>query len=201
MSKERGIYCIETAHWTAGRLSQPSVEPLLRLIQSTQGTPYIHRPFSTWEELHGLLGDAMHGRYRRYPILYVACHGETRRLALRRKRSNGHRNGAINLEELAIPLRQRGDGKLILFSACSLMKASEATLRRFVADTGVSAIMGYKRDVGWIESAQLELGLLAWLACRPVANGKPLGRALAELRSARDLIRELQFRIVPKKGR
>jgi hypothetical protein len=130
MSKERGIYCIETAHWTAGGGSQPSVEPLLRLIQSTQGTPYIHRPFSTWEELHGLLGEAMHGRYRRYPILYVACHGETCRLALRRKRSNGHRNGAINFEELAIPLRQRGGGKLILFSACSLMKASEATLRR-----------------------------------------------------------------------
>ena len=200
MSKERGIYCIETAHWTAGGRSQPSVEPLLRLIQSTQGTPYIHRPFSTWEELHGLLSEAMHGRYR-YPILYVACHGETRRLALRRKRGNGHRNGAINFEELADPLRQRGGGKLILFSACSLMKASEATLRRFVADTGVNAIMGYQRDVGWIESAQLELGLLAWLARRPIAKGKPLGEALAELRSARDLIRELEFRIVPKKGR
>ena len=58
------------------------------------------------------------------------------------------------------------------------MKASEATLRRFVADTGVNAIMGYQRDVGWIESAQLELGLLAWLARRPIANGKPLGEAL-----------------------
>jgi hypothetical protein len=96
-------------------------------------------------------------------------------------------------------LRQRGDGKLILFSACSLMKASEATLRRFVADTGVSAIMGYRRDVGWIESAQLELGLLAWLARRPIANDRPLREALAELRSARDLICELEFRIVPKR--
>jgi len=200
MSKERGIYCIETAHWAAGRRSQPSVEPLLKLIQSTQGTPYIHRPFSTWEELHGLLGEAMHGRYRGYPILYIACHGETRRLALRRKRSNGHRNGGINLEELAIPLHQRGGGKLVLFSACSLMKANEAALQRFVAETGVSAIMGYKRDVGWIESAQLELGLLAWLARRRVSNGKQLGAALAELRSTRDLIRELEFRIVPRKG-
>ncbi|HYF35170.1 MAG TPA: hypothetical protein VD994_07790 [Prosthecobacter sp.] len=200
MSKERGIYCIETSHWTARGRSQPSVEPLLRLIRSTQGTPYIHRSFSTWEDLHGLLGEAMHGRYRRYPILYVACHGETRRLALRRKRSNGHQNGAINLEELAIPLRQRGGGKVIIFSACSLMKASEATLHRFLAETGVGAIMGYGRDVGWIESAQLELGLLAWLARRPIANGQPMGAALAELRSARDLIRELEFRIVPKKS-
>jgi hypothetical protein len=81
------------------------------------------------------------------------------------------------------------------------MKATEATLRRFVADSGVSAIMGYQRDVGWIESAQLELGLLAWLARRPIGNGNPLGAALAELRSARDLLRELEFRIVPKKGR
>jgi hypothetical protein len=138
-----GFHCIETAHWTAGRRSRPSVEPLLRLIQSTQGTPYIYRPFSTWEELHGLLSERMHGRYRRYPILYVACHGETRpRLALRRKQSNGHRNGAINFEELAIPLRQRGGGKLIVFSACSLMKASEPTLRRFVADTGVGLTRG-----------------------------------------------------------
>ncbi len=47
----------------------------------------------------------------------------------------------------------------------------------------------------------LELGLLAWLARRPIGNGNPLGAALAELRSARDLLRELEFRIVPKKGR
>jgi hypothetical protein len=201
MDKERGIFCIETAHWTAGRRSQPSVEPLLRLIESTQGTPYIHRPFSTGEELLALLGEATHGRYRRYPILYVACHGETRRLALSRERGNGRRAGSINLDELAIPLHRRGGGKLVFLSACGLMKASDATLRRFVADTGVSAIMGYRRDVGWIESAQLELGLLAWLARRPAAKGKPLGAALAELRSTRDLIRELAFRVVSPKGK
>jgi hypothetical protein len=61
--------------------------------------------------------------------------------------------------------------------------------------------MGYQRDVGWMESAQLELGLLAWLARRPIANGKPLGAALIELPSACALIRELEFHIVPKKGR
>jgi hypothetical protein len=67
-----------------------------------------------------------------------------------------------------------------------------------VADTGVSAIMGYQRDVG---SNRRNWNSLAWLARRPMANGKPLGEALAELRSAGDLIRELEFRIVPKKGR
>ena len=186
MSKERGIYCIETAHWTAGGRLQPSVEPLLRPIQSTQRDA-LHPP--AFLDMGGASRPARRGDAWR------------RRLALRRKRSNGHGNGVINFEELASPLRQRGDGKLILFSACSLMKASEPTLRRFVADTGVSAIMGYRRDVGWIESAQLELGLLAWLTRRPIANDRPLREALAELRSARDLIRELEFRIVPKKDR
>lgn len=199
MSKGRGIFCIETARWADGRGPQPSVEPLLRLISTTQGTPYIHRAFSTWEELHDLLGEATHGRYRGYPILYIGCHGETRRLSIRRKGASGRRHGAIRLEDLAVPLQKRGGGKLVLFSACSLMKADDATLNRFVADTRVSAIMGYRRDVGWIESAQLELGLLAWLTRRPADIGNRIGAALAELPSARALIRELEFRVVSKR--
>ena len=61
--------------------------------------------------------------------------------------------------------------------------------------------MGYERDVGWIESAQLELGLLASLARWPIADGKSLRAALADLRSARDLMRELEFRVVPQRAR
>lgn len=201
MVKPRGIFCIETSQWTARRRGQPSVVPLLRLIESIQGTPFIHRQFSTWEDLELLLGQATRASYRRYPIVYLACHGEMRRLALRGKGSKNHVGRAVTIAELAAPLHRRGAGKVILFSACSLMRGNDGELRRFVDDTGVRAIMGYERDVGWIESAQLELGLLASLARSRIADGKSLRAALADLKSARDLMRDLEFRIVPRRAR
>jgi hypothetical protein len=187
---------METAHWTVRRRS-PSVEPLLRLIERTQGTPYIHRQFSNWDELQGLLGEATDVRRRRYPIVYVACHGQARRIALRDRKDRGGR--VVTLRELAGPLRQRGLGKLMLFSACSFMRGSKIELQRFVADTGVSAIMGYQRDVGWIESAQLELGLLASMARWPARGQATRRAALHDLRPARQLMRTLEFRVIANK--
>jgi hypothetical protein len=40
---------------------------------------------------------------------------------------------------------------------------------------------------------------LSWLARPPSASANRIGAALAELPSARDLIRELEFRVVSKR--
>lgn len=202
----RGIFCIETACWMpAGghrraRRAQPSVGPILQLIAAIQGTPCVHRRFATGEQLQRLLRVATSPRYRRFPVIYVACHGEQHRLSLRRPGAGGGRERSIALPELAAPLAGRGAGKLLVFSACRFMKGSGAALRGFVRETGVEALMGYERDVGWLESAQLELGLLAALTRD---DGPPDGRGLAAslrtLPSARDLMRHLDFRVVPRR--
>ena len=202
----RGIFCIETACWTSresGRgkhpAVQPSVRPILQLITALQGTPCIHRRFTTAEQLQRLLKLATSPRYRAFPVIYVACHGETQRLSLRRAGARG-RERSLRLDELAQPLAGRGAGKLMVFSACRFMRGSRHTLGRFVRDTGVEALMGYERDVGWLESAQLELGLLAALTrddAPPSARALPA--TLRALPSARDLMRHLDFRVVPRR--
>ncbi len=63
----QGIYCIETAHWTRRGSPQPSVRHLLRLIESIDGTPFIHRHFSTWDELNYLLVQSTKPRQRPFP--------------------------------------------------------------------------------------------------------------------------------------
>ena len=203
----RGIFCIETACWTgrtpgraAGRRPQPTVRPILQLIGALQGTPCIHRRFATVEQLQRLLRLATSPRYRAFPVIYVACHGETQRLSLRRAGGRGGRERSLALAELARPLSGRGAGKLMVFSACRFMRGSERALRAFVRDTGVEALMGYERDVGWLESAQLELGLLAALARDdPPPDARALPATLRALPSARDLMRHLDFRVVPRR--
>jgi hypothetical protein len=200
-----GIFCIETDRWTGGardRRRQPSVAPLLQLIAALQGTPYTHRRFSTWEDLQRLLRLATSRRYSDFPVIYVACHGETRRLALHRRRGAGTAGErSIALPELAQPLLGRGAGKLLVFSACRFMQGAPHELRRFVRVTGVDALMGYQCDVGWIESAQLELGLLAALTRDGTPDPASLAATLRALPSARALMRRLDFRVVPRSGR
>ena len=200
----RGIFCIETACWTSresGRgkhpAVQPSVRPILQLITALQGTPCIHRRFTTAEQLQRLLRLATSPRYGAFPVIYVACHGETQRLSLRRAGARG-RERSLRLDELAQPLAGRGAGKLMVFSACRFMRGSRRTLGRFVRDTGVEALMGYERDVGWLESAQLELGLLAALTREAPPDARALPATLRALPSARDLMRHLDFRVVPR---
>ena len=202
MSRTNGIFCIETSHWNSdAKPKQPSVERLLGLIESTQGTPFIHRDFSTKEELDFLLTEATRGKYKHFPIIYLASHSGEREIFVQRKVRKNLMSDTVTLNDIARPLEGRAAGKILLFGACSIMNADKRHLSKFVEATKVKAVMGYKRDVDWIESAQFELGLLAALSRRSTRNLNSIAAAIRELKSNRDFMKNLKFRMVPEAGR
>lgn len=198
MGKKNGIYCIETSHWRDGETQQPSVDKLLGLIEDTQGIPYIHRDFSTKEELEFLLTEATQKKFSSFPVIYVASHGEERNLWVRQKVGKTLPASRIGLDELREMLKGRGKGKILFFSACGLMKGNASHLKKFLKETGIKALVGYQRNVSWIESAQLELGLLPELANCATWHFGSLKKAFKKITPAnRSLIKSLELRSYP----
>jgi hypothetical protein len=195
----RGIFCIETTHWGRRGSRQPSVRHLLRLIEGIDGTPFIHRQFSTWEELCFLLTKATRGANHGFPVLYLASHGTDYGLTVSHRQGKKDRLRSIDLAKLAAPLSSRGAGRVLFVSACEIMRRSRATLRGFLEETQFEAIAGYGREVSWLESAQLELGLLAWLGHGFDGNASSFEEAVRHAASSRDLMRRLDLRFVLRK--
>lgn len=193
-----GIYCIETTHWERAGNPQPSVRHLLRLIESIDGTPFIYRTFSSWEELSGLLMQATRESNEGFPVLYLASHGTNYGLTATQKRGGRHRSRSIDLDELAMPLRGRGAGRVLFVSACEMMRRRSLVLRSFLAETDLEAVIGYGRGVSWIESGQLELGLLSWLCHGFDGKGASLDRTAKRAAGTRELIRRLDLRLVTR---
>ena len=195
-----GIFCIETTQWSRRGKPQPSVRHLLRLIESIEGTPFIHRQFSTWEELSFLLVQATSRRNSGFPFLYLASHGTDCGLAAVHKQGGRPRTRSIDLSELAGPLRGRGAGRVLFLSACEMMRRRPAVLNRFLAETGFAALVGYGREVSWLESAQLELGLLAWLCHGFDGRASSLAPAIGRAAGMRDLMRRLDLRFAVRRA-
>jgi hypothetical protein len=193
-----GIYCIETTHWERAGAPQPSVRHLLRLIESIDGTPFIHRTFSSWEELSGLLVQATRKSNDSFPVLYLASHGTDYGLTAMQKNGGRHRSRSVDLAELAAPLRARGAGRVLFVSACEMMRRRSSVLRSFLAETDLEAVMGYGREVSWIESAQLELGLLSWLCQGFDGKAASLNRTVKRAAGTRELIRRLDLRLATR---
>lgn len=193
-----GIYCIETTDWERSGMPQPSVRHLLRLIESIDGTPFIHRTFSSWEELSRLLVQATRESNDGFPVLYVASHGTDYGLTAMQKQSGRRRARSVDLAELAAPLRGRGAGRVLFLSACEMMRRRSSVLRSFLAETELEAVMGYGREVTWLESAQLELGLLSWLCHGFDGKAASLDRTVRRATGTQELIRRLDLRLATR---
>jgi hypothetical protein len=195
-----GIYCIETTEWERSG-PQPSARHMLRLIESIDGTPFIHRTFSSWEELSALLVRATHESNEDFPVLYLASHGTEWGLTATQAQGKRRRMRSIDLAELAGPLRGRGAGRMLFLSACQMMRRRSSVLDSFLVETDLEGVMGYGRGVTWIESAQLELGLLAWLCHGFDGKAASLGRTVKQAAGTRELMRRLDLRLATRRKR
>lgn len=193
-----GIYCIETTDWESSG-PQPSARHMLRLIESIDGTPFIHRTFSSWEELSGLLVRATRESNEDFPVLYLASHGTEWGLTAMQAQGKRRRARSIDLAELAEPLRGRGAGRILFISACEMMRRRSSVLRTFLAETDFEAVLGYGRGVTWLESAQLELGLLSWLCHDFDGKASSLDRTVKQATGVRELMRRLDLRLVTRR--
>ena len=146
------VACLEGL-WDLRVEHPPSVRHILRTGADIAGFRFAHLTCNTGEEftynlrlLRGLRG---------FGVLYLAFHGSPGRIELATE--------TLELEELAGRMGRGFKGWVLHLGACKTMQVSAERLEAFVASTGVALVLGYRKDVGWLESAGTELLLLARL--------------------------------------
>lgn len=154
--KRPGIFCLE-GEWDTDLRSRDSVEPLLQLLEHLKVAKTIHRDVATYAELEYYLHKWTQAGYKDFPILYLAAHGEEGLLRLGRE--------SVTMEQLGLLLKDRCRGRVIYFGSCLTLNRTDDELTAFVKQVGAKALVGYYREIDWLESASFELLLLDRL-CR-----------------------------------
>lgn len=125
------VYCVE-GHWheVDDPLAEPSVEPLLQMLQRRGLWKYVRRNAATISELFYWMNNEWNScAYG--SILYFATHGGEGYIGLGSER---------HLSQLT---------SIVHFSGCSTLACGEERIRAFMKDSGAAAVSGYCKNVGW----------------------------------------------------
>lgn len=182
-----GICCLE-GEWEPNLRARTSVEPQLRMLETLgHCADVIRRDVATKEEFAYYLGKWKQKQYARYSVGYFAFHGSESTIHLGKD--------ALSLEQIAEMLgTTAAKNRILYFGACRTMAASDADLLEFVKRTGVRAVLGYTKDVDWLESAAFDFILLPMLLGR--SYPKTIYTALQ--REHGGFVRKLGFRLVTR---
>ncbi|HXG02528.1 MAG TPA: DUF6642 family protein [Candidatus Binatia bacterium] len=145
-SHRKKIACIESL-WDGDIENRLSVVPLLELSERVNDVGWAYLTCNTEEELRYNLGKLRHRRG--YGILYLSCHGRPGELVFDQD--------TVEIEKLG---QFMGDGFanwVVHFGSCATLNVEAARISRFMAATGVSMVLGYRKDVDWIDSAAIDL--------------------------------------------
>jgi hypothetical protein len=148
------IMCLE-GEWSADIRSEESVKPLLQTLQARGEIKYIYRRCGTKAEFEYYL--RLKKYYRDYHIVYLSFHGARGKLKLSPEE-------VITLEEIPALAHGAFRNKLVYFGSCKTVTDVDEQLQDFLKKTGASAVAGYTKDVGWVESSAFELLFLYWAA-------------------------------------
>ncbi len=149
----KGIFCLEGL-WHDDLKQKSSVRPILSMLEINGGIPFIHHDVATVQELEFYLSKWKQARYRSYPILYFAFHGERQSLLI-----DGQK---YRLERLGNLLNGACNGSVFIFASCKTLNRQEA-VEDFLIQTGALAVFGYRNRVSWMHSAALEMLILSEL--------------------------------------
>lgn len=151
-----GVFCVE-GEWDPDLRKRRSVLPVLDLLERLGEIKAIHRDVSSNAEAEGYLRKWAQRRYDDYPMLYLATHGDKGKLLW------GKRGESMTLANIADVLGDSASGCWIYLGSC-LTLFNEPEINDFVAQTGVEAVLGYRKSVDWIESAAFDVILLSRMA-------------------------------------
>lgn len=151
-SRKKNIACVESL-WDDNIERRLSVVPLLELASRIDDLRTSYLTCNTEEELKYNLAKLK--RKRGYGILYLSCHGRPGELVLDQQ--------AIEIEKLAQYMADGFASWVVHFGSCATINIPLARISRFIATTKVSMVVGYKKDVNWIDSAAIDLMLFDWL--------------------------------------
>lgn len=188
---KKGIFCLE-GNWENDLKIYSSIQPLLGFLKENIDIDYIYRDCATKGELNFYLNKFYLAKYKDYPILYLAFHGESGKIILS--------DGEYSLDEIGTILENRCKGKIILIGSCSVMNMHGSLLKSFLRKTGALAVMGYKNDVDWLRSSTLEMMLLSTIQ-ENVLNGSGIKaiknkcNELSKLFKHKDKNKNIDFRL------
>jgi hypothetical protein len=182
-----GVFCLE-GEWDSDLRKRTSVLPVLELLERLGAIKAIHRKVATTGEVEHYLNLWRQARYDDYPVLYLAAHGYEGSL------SWSNRNDT-SLDDLADILGETATSCYIHLGSC-LTPFNEKQASAFVEKTGARALLGYRTEVDWVESAAFETLLLPMLAeyAPTKRTAKTFYNTIMGLQS--DLARRLKFVMV-----
>jgi hypothetical protein len=124
---------------------------------------------------------------KQFPILYIGFHGAENQILIGKEK--------ITLDEFAELLGDSCQQSVIHFGSCSTLDIHKRYINRFLSATKTLAIMGYKHDVDWLESAALEIQIMSTLQSQPF-DSKGLEKINQELyKENKRAINKLQFKL------
>lgn len=150
------IYCIE-GHWheVSDPSLEPSVEPMLQMLDRRGQWPYVRRNAATDGELFYWLTKQSEGdgsewlnysewqNCKKGSILYFATHGDKGEIWL----GGNDSSSGVPIEKLAMEIDC--EDCLVHFGGCSILACDEGRIRHFIKETKAAAASGYRVDVGW----------------------------------------------------
>ncbi|MBN2461389.1 MAG: hypothetical protein JXB60_07250 [Candidatus Cloacimonetes bacterium] len=187
--KPKGIFCIEGL-WHDDLRKKNTVKPILELLELNSQIPFIYEGCATVEELKFYLIKWIERKYKNYPILYLAFHGQENAILVS--------NESYTLNDMALLLANKCSKKIIVFASCSTVNIDKRKLKTFLVKTGALAICGYRLVVPWIESTAFELLLLESMQ-ENVFDGRGVESIRAKAKKIARMFQELQFRMVTLK--
>ena len=152
----KGVFCLEIGNWYESLTDGTSVKPALKLLATapSRRAPYIHRDIITEAELVYYLKKWPMQKHTKFPILYLAMHGESGEICL--KKENG-RDQRIGLDALAEILEGKCHKRIIHFGSCSTLLMHGHQVNSFLKQTGALAVSGFTTTVDWEDSTAFDL--------------------------------------------
>ncbi len=140
--------------WYSDSEESVTVIPILEIVSRMHEIKYSHLTCNTKTEFKYNLN--LLRNKPDYGILYLAFHGEPRKIILASHIS-------ITLETLSDYMGEDFASWTVHFGACSTIDTDTSYLSSFIQSTGVSMVSGYTKHTDWIESAAMDLLLFQQL--------------------------------------
>ena len=142
METKKRIYCIEGVHdWGDGEV-EPTVEPMLELLQRMGYWDYLHRTCGTMAELEYRLKTEWKECCEKGSVLYFCTHGGPDQIWLR---SDDEAVGLLTLKEWL-----DCEGCHIHFGGCDTFSRGDYNLTDLMNHTNAASISGYATECDWI---------------------------------------------------
>lgn len=196
MKKTKRIYCIE-GHWNYGKREvEPTVEPMLALLQQWDQWDYMRRDCVTLPEFQFYLKNEW-SRCTAGSILYIASHAYETGFTL-------SEDEHVELNQLAAWLEGidgRADNCLVHFGGCDIMSAGEREIRKFMERTWAMGVSGYRVEGDWVnlDRPTLALDLMLFSAIAEegtdLANGKQYGKLVRIKESLQKRFADCEFEL------